>query len=115
MLPPCPPSPPDGPPRGTNFSRRNATQPFPPLPAFTKISASLTTTVPPSPHSHRHRPLFPILSSRRASRRSAPRSHRPHNRSAQGPSRLLGRNRQHFHRLFLRHDRWKHSCQASQR
>ena len=33
--PPRPPSPPEGPPRGTNFSRRNAMQPFPPSPAFT--------------------------------------------------------------------------------
>src|SRR5438309_567671 len=38
--PPLPPSPPDGPPRGTNFSRRNAMQPFPPSPAFTRILAS---------------------------------------------------------------------------
>src|SRR5579863_10249447 len=38
--PPRPPSPPDGPPRGTNFSRRNAMQPFPPSPAFTRIFAS---------------------------------------------------------------------------
>src|SRR5215467_11660675 len=38
--PPLPPSPPEGPPRGTNFSRRNATQPLPPPPAFTRIVAS---------------------------------------------------------------------------
>src|SRR5579864_7657371 len=38
--PPLPPSPPEGPPRGTNFSRRNAMQPFPPSPAFTLIFAS---------------------------------------------------------------------------
>src|SRR5579864_1823255 len=38
--PPLPPSPPDGPPRGTNFSRRNAMQPLPPSPAFTRILAS---------------------------------------------------------------------------
>src|SRR5581483_6118020 len=38
--PPLPPSPPDGPPRGTNFSRRNARQPLPPSPAFTRILAS---------------------------------------------------------------------------
>src|SRR5665213_1888879 len=38
--PPRPPSPPDGPPRGTNFSRRNAIQPLPPSPAFTRIFAS---------------------------------------------------------------------------
>src|SRR5579871_5754950 len=38
--PPLPPSPPEGPPRGTNFSRRNAMQPLPPPPAFTLIFAS---------------------------------------------------------------------------
>src|SRR5277367_3387640 len=38
--PPRPPSPPEGPPRGTNFSRRKATQPLPPSPAFTRIRAS---------------------------------------------------------------------------
>src|SRR5262245_47801417 len=38
--PPRPPSPPDGPPRGTNFSRRKARQPLPPSPAFTRIVAS---------------------------------------------------------------------------
>ena len=35
ILPPLPPCPPEGPPLGTNFSRRNATAPSPPLPAFT--------------------------------------------------------------------------------
>src|ERR1039458_616447 len=40
MSPPLPPSPPDGPPRGMNFSRRNAMQPLPPSPAFTRILAS---------------------------------------------------------------------------
>src|SRR5690348_6688721 len=40
MLPPSPPSPPSGPPRGTNFSRRKLTQPRPPFPASTLISAS---------------------------------------------------------------------------
>src|SRR5882762_6039772 len=44
MLPPLPPSPPEGPPRGTYFSRRKATQPLPPLPAFTNILASSTNT-----------------------------------------------------------------------
>src|SRR5215469_13600723 len=44
MLPPCPPSPPDGPPLGTYFSRRNATQPFPPSPPLTNIFASSTNT-----------------------------------------------------------------------
>src|ERR1700677_4899116 len=38
--PPRPPSPPLGPPRGTNFSRRNARQPLPPSPAFTQIRTS---------------------------------------------------------------------------
>src|SRR6185295_13024330 len=37
--PPRPPSPPDGPPRGTNFSRRNAVTPLPPSPPFTNILA----------------------------------------------------------------------------
>src|SRR5579863_3281182 len=40
--PPLPPSPPEGPPRGTNFSRRKAMQPLPPSPAFTRILASST-------------------------------------------------------------------------
>src|SRR5579859_5416660 len=40
MSPPRPPSPPEGPPRGTNFSRRKAMQPLPPSPAFTRITAS---------------------------------------------------------------------------
>src|SRR5579863_1977154 len=40
MSPPLPPSPPEGPPRATNFSRRNAMHPFPPSPALTRIFAS---------------------------------------------------------------------------
>src|SRR5215475_3140440 len=40
MLPPSPPSPPLGPPRGTNFSLRKAMQPCPPSPALTVILAS---------------------------------------------------------------------------
>src|SRR6476469_7754733 len=40
MLPPRPPSPPSGPPRGTYFSRRNETAPLPPPPAMTSIFAS---------------------------------------------------------------------------
>src|SRR5438105_3177413 len=40
MSPPFPPSPPEGPPRGAYFSRRNATAPGPPSPALTWISAS---------------------------------------------------------------------------
>src|SRR4051812_3868036 len=38
--PPRPPSPPLGPPRGTNFSLRKATHPLPPSPAFMRIFAS---------------------------------------------------------------------------
>src|SRR5882724_10977639 len=38
--PPLPPSPPEGPPRGTNFSRLKAMQPLPPSPAFTRILAA---------------------------------------------------------------------------
>src|SRR5437870_11533185 len=44
MLPPWPPSPPEGPPRGTYFSRRKAMQPLPPSPPFTNILASSTNT-----------------------------------------------------------------------
>src|SRR5678815_109837 len=43
--PPFPPSPPEGPPNGTNFSRRNATQPLPPRPATirnSQLSTNLT-------------------------------------------------------------------------
>src|SRR5947208_9374339 len=40
MSPPLPPSPPEGPPRGTNFSRRKARHPLPPSPALTRILAS---------------------------------------------------------------------------
>src|ERR1700730_242434 len=47
MLAPCPPSPPEGPPRGTYFSRRNATQPLPPWPPFTNIFASSANTKRP--------------------------------------------------------------------
>src|SRR5512142_2898918 len=44
MLPPCPPSPPEGPPLGTNFSRRNAAIPEPPSPATTSITTSSMNT-----------------------------------------------------------------------
>src|ERR1700719_1023891 len=47
MLAPWPPSPPEGPPRGTYFSRRNATQPLPPWPPFTNIFASSANTKRP--------------------------------------------------------------------
>src|ERR1044071_208357 len=40
MSPPRPPSPPEGPPRGTNFSRRKAMQPLPPSPALIRMIAS---------------------------------------------------------------------------
>src|SRR5208283_1695455 len=59
MSPPRPPSPPLGPPLGTNFSRRNARHPSPPSPAFKRImtsstnigrkSRSRTTQRPPEP------------------------------------------------------------------
>src|ERR1700729_2572618 len=44
MSPPLPPSPPEGPPRGTYFSLRNATQPLPPSPALMEILASSANT-----------------------------------------------------------------------
>src|SRR5437763_15879900 len=40
--PPWPPSPPSGPPRGTNFSRRKLMHPLPPAPASTRMSTSST-------------------------------------------------------------------------
>src|SRR5580704_784640 len=44
MSPPLPPSPPEGPPRGTYFSLRKATQPSPPSPALIEILASSANT-----------------------------------------------------------------------
>src|SRR6056297_243824 len=44
-LPPCPPSPPSGPPRGIYFSRRKLRQPWPPLPACTRMVASSTNFI----------------------------------------------------------------------
>src|SRR5271155_1924395 len=44
MSPPLPPSPPEGPPRGTYFSLRKATQPLPPSPALMEILASSADT-----------------------------------------------------------------------
>src|ERR1700751_2629380 len=44
MSPPLPPSPPEGPPRGTYFSLRKATQPLPPSPALIEIFASSANT-----------------------------------------------------------------------
>src|SRR6478752_3291426 len=46
MLPPRPPSPPSGPPRGMYFSRRNEAAPLPPSPAMTSISASSMNFTP---------------------------------------------------------------------
>src|SRR5205823_12514497 len=47
MLPPRPPLPPSGPPRGTYFSRRKLTAPAPPSPALTKILArSINIAIP---------------------------------------------------------------------
>src|SRR5215204_2000336 len=42
MEPPLPPSPPSGPPRGMNFSRRKLIAPRPPWPAVTSMSTSST-------------------------------------------------------------------------
>src|SRR5829696_5542794 len=42
MEPPFPPSPPSGPPRGMNFSRRKLMAPRPPCPAVTSMSTSST-------------------------------------------------------------------------
>jgi hypothetical protein len=42
ILPPWPPSPPSGPPRGTNFSRRKLHAPSPPRPALIWIRTSST-------------------------------------------------------------------------
>ena len=59
-LPPCPPSPPFGPPRGTYFSRRKLTQPFPPLPPRTEMVA-VSISIGRLP---RHRPGRPDPSTR---------------------------------------------------
>src|SRR5437868_6566593 len=46
--PPLPPSPPEGPPRGTYFSRRKARQPLPPSPALARIlTSSINIEKPP--------------------------------------------------------------------
>jgi hypothetical protein len=44
-LPPWPPSPPSGPPNGTDFSRRKLALPRPPLPACTLAVASSTNFI----------------------------------------------------------------------
>src|SRR6516164_410864 len=66
MFPPCPPSPPDGPPLGTYFSRRNATQPFPPSPPLTNIFASSTNTPLCTFHPDRRLRHSPISRERRS-------------------------------------------------
>src|ERR1700694_2123011 len=51
--PPLPPSPPEGPPRGTYFSRRKAMHPLPPSPALTRIFASsMNISLPQPPQAH---------------------------------------------------------------
>jgi len=50
MSPPLPPSPPDGPPKGTNFSLRKATQPLPPRPATIRTSQLSTNLTRGSYH-----------------------------------------------------------------
>src|SRR5919108_2762972 len=60
--PPLPPSPPEGPPRGTNFSRRKATQPFPPSPALTRILASsMNMELQPRIHADEHRLIKKLI------------------------------------------------------
>ena len=56
--PPRPPSPPSGPPRGTYFSRRKDTAPFPPLPELTVIVVRSTNreTAPVPNRAPTHRP-----------------------------------------------------------
>src|SRR6185437_10152779 len=49
---PWPPSPPSGPPKGMNFSRRKLTQPRPPWPACTFRSASSTNFTAPLARSY---------------------------------------------------------------
>src|SRR5437899_9804993 len=59
-LPPRPPSPPLGPPRGTNFSRPNARHPLPPSPAFTLIltsSINMLRKMEKGPRGYNRRPL----------------------------------------------------------
>src|SRR5436190_17716613 len=63
--PPWPPSPPLGPPRGTNFSRRNARHPRPPSPAATWILTSSTNIAIWQPgqssgQSRTQGPVYPI-------------------------------------------------------
>src|SRR5207302_380508 len=48
--PPLPPSPPSGPPFGTNFSRRKLTHPRPPLPACAKTLIRSTNIAPSRCH-----------------------------------------------------------------
>src|SRR5574340_1399742 len=62
--PPSPPSPPAGPPRGMNFSRRQATAPSPPSPAFTWMRTSSTNFI----GSPGERPAGPRNAKRRGAR-----------------------------------------------
>src|SRR5579885_3686679 len=56
--PPLPPSPPEGPPLGTNFSLRKATHPLPPSPAFTYTRArSMNIGIPQGPDAKKPRAL----------------------------------------------------------
>src|SRR5690349_12874523 len=57
MLPPRPPSPPEGPPRGTYFSRRNARQPLPPSPALMRMRASSRNCIEKPSPGYGRRPL----------------------------------------------------------
>src|SRR5205814_2123730 len=90
MSPPFPPSPPDGPPRGAYFSRRNATAPGPPSPALTWISASSMNCMVDQPAS-------PGMRARDASQRARSRRHRqsaavPPRTSLRLRARLRGEN-----------------------
>src|SRR6476469_6458935 len=55
--PPRPPSPPEGPPRGTYFSRRNARQPLPPSPALMRMRASSRNCIEKLSPGYGRRPL----------------------------------------------------------
>src|SRR5258708_27861806 len=61
MEPPWPPSPPLGPRRWTNFSRRNARHPRPPLPASTWMSTSSTKIALLQRQNADHAPACPVI------------------------------------------------------
>src|ERR1051326_7612571 len=82
--PPRPPSPPDGPPRGTNFSRRNATQPLPPSPALTRMIAWSMNTDARSMRNSAARLEFGATHRTRGKRIPQPRPRSP----APGPGRM---------------------------